>query len=383
MAAARHEQRAGAPAPGDVLTGIGGSAGQYEGVARVVTDLEAALALEPGEILVAPLTDAAWTPLFLVAGAVVVDVGAMNSHAVVVSRELGIPCVLSLDDATERLRRRHAARRRRHGRHGHCHRRTHPSGGQRMTARFEGKVAFVTGGASGLGAAAARRFSDEGAKVVVADINEDAAREVAQGLKDGFAVRVDTSDAAAVEAAVAAAVEHYGGIDTVFNNAGITGPQQILHEMDIENWDHVRAVNGDGVFYVMKYTIAAMLATGGGSIVNTSSTAGLTGQLNISNYTFAKAGIVGLTRSAAIEYAKQNVRVNAIAPTVVWTPLVENFANSAADPEGMRAMMEQFNPMPGIPQPDEVAAVVAFLASDEARWITGHTVPIDGGYCAQ
>ena len=252
-----------------------------------------------------------------------------------------------------------------------------------MTGRFEGKVAFVTGGASGLGAAAAQRFGDEGARVVVADINEAAARDVARGLADGFAVRVDTSDAEGVRAAVAAAVEHYGRIDTVFNNAGITGAQQILHEMDVENWDRVRAVNGDGVFYVMKYTIAAMLETGGGSVVNTSSTAGLTGQVNLSNYTFAKAGIIGLTRSAAIEYAKQNVRVNAIAPTVVWTPLVEDFANKADDPAGMRAMMEQFNPMPGIPRPDEVAAVVAFLASDEARWITGHTVPIDGGYCAQ
>ena len=132
----------------------------------------------------------------------------------------------------------------------------------------------------------------------------------------------------------------------------------------------------------MKYCIAEMLTTGGGAIVNTSSTAGLTGR-HISPYTFAKAGLIGLTRSAAIEYAARNIRVNAIAPTVVWTPLVERFAQTAPDPAAMRAAMENYNPMPGIPKAEDIAAVVAFLASDEAKWITGHTLPIDGGYCAQ
>jgi NAD(P)-dependent dehydrogenase (short-subunit alcohol dehydrogenase family) len=252
-----------------------------------------------------------------------------------------------------------------------------------MNGRFEGKVAFVTGGASGLGAAAAQRFSDEGAQVAVADIDGAAAQKLAASLRDGYAVQLDTSDAESVARGVADAVEHFGRLDVVFNNAGITGAQQILHELDVEDWHRVRAVNGDGIFYVMKYAIEAMLRTGGGSIVNTSSTAGLTGQLNISAYTFAKAGIIGLTRSAAIEYAKQNIRVNAIAPTVVWTPLVQRFAESAPDPVAMRALMENYNPTPGIPTAEDVAALVAFLASDEARWITGHTVPIDGGYVAQ
>jgi NAD(P)-dependent dehydrogenase (short-subunit alcohol dehydrogenase family) len=252
-----------------------------------------------------------------------------------------------------------------------------------MNGRFEGKVAFVTGGASGLGAAAAQRFSDEGAQVAVADIDGAAAEKLAASLRDGYAVQLDTSDAESVARGVADAVEHFGRLDVVFNNAGITVAQQILHELDVDDWHRVRAVNGDGIFYVMKYAIEAMLRTGGGSIVNTSSTAGLTGQLNISAYTFAKAGIIGLTRSAAIEYAKQNIRVNAIAPTVVWTPLVQRFAESAPDPLAMRALMENYNPTPGIPTAEDVAALVAFLASDEARWITGHTVPIDGGYVAQ
>lgn len=249
--------------------------------------------------------------------------------------------------------------------------------------RFTDKVAFVTGGASGIGEGAALRFDEEGARVAVADIDFEAAQAVAKKLRDGLAVEMDAADAASVERAVAATVEHFGRIDVVFNNAGIAGEQQILHEMEVANWDHVRAVNGDGIFYVLKYAIAAMLKSGGGAIVNTSSTAGLTGQLNISPYTFAKAGIIGLTRSAAIEYAARNIRINAVAPTVVHTPLVEKFAKSAPDPDAMWAAMQAFNPMPGMPVPADVAAVVAFLASDEARWITGHTVPIDGGYCAQ
>ena len=249
--------------------------------------------------------------------------------------------------------------------------------------RFENKVVFITGGASGLGEAAARRFDAEGASVAVADIDHDKAQAVAKELRDGLAVEVDTSDAASVQRAVAATVERFGRIDVVFNNAGIVGQQLILHELPVDDWDRVRAVNGDGVFYVMKYTIEAMLRTGGGNIVNTCSTAGLTGQANISPYTFAKAGVVGITRSAAIEYAKRNVRVNAVAPTTVRTPLVENFANNAPDPEAMWELLLNYNPMPGMPTADDIAAAVAFLASDEARFITGHTLPIDGGYCAQ
>ena len=249
--------------------------------------------------------------------------------------------------------------------------------------RFDGKVAFITGGGSGLGEAAALRLAQEGARVAVADIDEASAQRVAAGLPDATAVGVDVSDAPSVQRAVAATVERFGRLDVVFNNAGIPGSQQVLHEMDVANWERVRAVNGDGIFYVMKYAIEAMLRTGGGSIVNTSSTAGLTGQVNISPYTFAKAGIVGLTRSAAVEYAAQGIRVNAVAPTVVWTPLVENFANSAPDPAAMREAMQHYNPVPGMPTAADVAAAVAFLASDEARWITGHTLPIDGGYCAQ
>ena len=249
--------------------------------------------------------------------------------------------------------------------------------------RFENKVLFVTGGASGLGAATARRFADEGAKVAIADINEEAGREYAGSLPDAVALAVDTADPASVARAIQSAVAHYGRIDVIFNNAGIEGEQAGLHEMTVDNWHRVTSVNGDGVFYVLKYGIEAMLETGGGAVINTSSTAGLTAQDNISPYTFTKAGIVGLTRSAAVEYAARGIRVNAIAPTVVMTPLVRRFIENAADPVEMLQRMESFNPMPGIVQPEDVAALVAFLASDDARWITGVTIPIDGGYCAR
>jgi NAD(P)-dependent dehydrogenase (short-subunit alcohol dehydrogenase family) len=248
--------------------------------------------------------------------------------------------------------------------------------------RFKDKVAFITGAASGLGEAAARRFAEEGAKVVVADINAEGAQAVANELPDALAVTVDTSDPASVEQAIARAVDHYGRIDVIFNNAGISGEQQILHEVTLANWQGVRGINGDGVFYVLKYGIAAMLESGGGSIINTSSTAGLTAQPNISPYTFTKAGIIGLTRAAAVEYADKGIRVNAVAPTTVMTPLVEQFIESSPDPAALRERVAAFNPMPGIVEPHDIAAAVAFLASDDARWITGHTLPIDGGYTA-
>jgi NAD(P)-dependent dehydrogenase (short-subunit alcohol dehydrogenase family) len=249
--------------------------------------------------------------------------------------------------------------------------------------RFDDKILFVTGGASGLGAAAAQRFADEGAKVAVADINHEAAERFAAALPDAVSVPVDTSDASSVEAAIATTVEHYGQIDVIFNNAGIPGDQTLLHEMTVDNWQQVTSVNGDGVFFVLKYGVAAMLKTGGGAIINTSSTAGIAAQENISPYTFTKAGVVGLTRSAAVEYAARGIRVNAVAPTVVMTPLVRSYIENAADPVEMRQRMESFNPMPGMVEPEDVAAVVAFLASDDARWITGVTIPIDGGYTAR
>lgn len=249
--------------------------------------------------------------------------------------------------------------------------------------RFHGKTVIVTGGASGTGAAAVRQFGREGANVVVADIDAVAAARVASEFKNAIPVTVDAADAASVEQAVKQSVDRFGRIDIAFINAGIIGLELPLHEIPLDDWHRVCSVNGDGVFYFMKYCIGAMLEAGGGTIVNMSSSSGLTGQKNISPYTYTKAGIIGLTRCAAIEYASHNIRVNAVAPTTVWTPLTERFIEEAPDPAAKRAVLEHYNPMPGSPTAADVASVVAFLASDDSAWITGQTIPIDGGYCAQ
>lgn len=249
--------------------------------------------------------------------------------------------------------------------------------------RFNGKTAYITGGASGLGEAVARRLAAEGARIVVADINEAGAKSVAGQLSDAVAYRVDTSDAVAVEESINACVDHYGRIDIIFNNAGISGEQAPIHESSVENWIRVMSINANGVYYVLKYGITAMLKSGGGTIINSSSVNGLVGIPNIVPYTFTKWGVIGITKSAALEYADKGIRVNAVAPTVVRTPLVDRFIAEAENPEEMEKQMESFNPMPGLPLPDDVASTVVFLASDEARFITGHVIPIDGGFTAQ
>ena len=198
--------------------------------------------------------------------------------------------------------------------------------------RLVGRVAFVTGGASGLGRAAAERFAREGARVLVADIERGGAEALAATLPDATAVEVDTSDAEAVDRAFEVALETYGHIDVLFNNAGIVGPQMPLHETTDQAWRQVMAVNSDGAFHVLRRGIRAMLAGRGGAIVNTSSSTGLAGKPNMAPYSFSKAGLVGLTRAAAIEYAERGIRVNAVAPTAVMTELVAGHIARGARP---------------------------------------------------
>jgi NAD(P)-dependent dehydrogenase (short-subunit alcohol dehydrogenase family) len=251
-----------------------------------------------------------------------------------------------------------------------------------MRQRFSGRVAFVTGGASGIGAAVARRLGEEGARVAVADIDPTAAEKTAAALPDAVAVELDVRIPESVESAVAATVRLLGGPHVVVNNAGVISEQAPVHESTAENWRRVTAVDADGVFHVLKYGIAALLDAGGGVVVSTSSVSGLRGLVGVSPYTFAKAGLVGLTRSVALEYADRGIRVNAVAPSTVVTPLIEAYIADSPDPEGLRAGMATFNPMPGIVEASDVAAAVAFLACDDARFITGVTLPVDGGYTA-
>jgi NAD(P)-dependent dehydrogenase (short-subunit alcohol dehydrogenase family) len=252
-----------------------------------------------------------------------------------------------------------------------------------LSQRLVGKVAVVTGGASGIGLATAQRFAAEGAEVVIADIQADAGRRAASSIKDASSVWIDTADAKSVSDAFAEILGDHGRVDVLFNNAGVDGEQWPLHEMPDENWERVMRVNATGAFHVIREGAAAMLRGRGGSIINMSSSSALSGKPNLAPYTFAKAGLVGLTRSAAIEYADRGIRVNAIAPTVVLTPLVEHFIESSEDPKAMREYVQTMNPIPGMPLPKDVAAVVAFLASDDAAWVTGHTLPIDGGFNAR
>jgi NAD(P)-dependent dehydrogenase (short-subunit alcohol dehydrogenase family) len=193
---------------------------------------------------------------------------------------------------------------------------------------------------------------------------------------------VDTADPAAVDAAIEEALRECGQIDVIVNNAGIVGAQLPLHETDEDSWRRVMAVNADGAFHVLRRGIAAMLRTGGGAIVNMASSTALSGKPNLTPYTFSKAGLAGLTRSAAIEYAAHRIRVNAVAPTAVMTDLVRAHIEQSPDPEATRRLIESQTPIPGLPLPADVAAAVAFLASDDARWITGHTLPVDGGFHA-
>jgi meso-butanediol dehydrogenase/(S,S)-butanediol dehydrogenase/diacetyl reductase len=251
-----------------------------------------------------------------------------------------------------------------------------------MSGRFEGKVAFVTGGASGLGAAAAQRFSDEGAQVAVADIDAAGAEKVAASLRDGYAVQLDTSDARSVARAVADAVEHYGRLDVVFNNAGFNEPMRFL-DITEENFRAIMEVNALGVLIGTQEAARQFLAQGsGGKVVNTASIAGRTGFPDFAPYSASKAAVISLTQAAARALAPHGITVNAFAPGVVATPL---WTKLDADLERMGAGDAGFDSMAagillGRPaQPADIVPTAIFLAAPDSDYITGQVIPIEGG----
>jgi NAD(P)-dependent dehydrogenase (short-subunit alcohol dehydrogenase family) len=251
--------------------------------------------------------------------------------------------------------------------------------------RLQGKVAIVTGGGMGMGRAAALRLAQEGATVVVADINEQAGEETAGEIRTAGSgalfVRTDVAKAGEVEAMVAAAEREYGGLDVIFNNAAIQliGIDTRAHEVEEEIWDRIQSVNLKGVWLCMKYAIAAMLRRGGGSIINNASPTGLVGCAPYDTaYSSAKAGVYGLTRSAAAAYARDNIRINALVPGPMDTPLITKITS---DPQA-RAALEQLTPMGRLGRADEIAGLVAFLASDDASYCTGGIYMADGGLTA-
>jgi len=258
------------------------------------------------------------------------------------------------------------------------------TGGFNMPGRVEGKVALVTGGASGIGRATALTFAREGAKLVIADMNTDGGQQTVhmiteQGGEATF-VRTDVSKAVEVQALISQAVETYGRLDCAHNNAGISGGGRALTaEYAEDTWQQVIAVNLTGVWFCMKYEIPQILHQGGGTIVNTASTAGLTGSRGISAYVASKHGVVGLTKTAALEYAQQGIRVNCVCPGAIQTPMTER---AWSDPE-RRAQVIASEPVGRIGSPEEIAEAVVWLCSNAASFVTGHAMSVDGGYVAQ
>ena len=243
--------------------------------------------------------------------------------------------------------------------------------------RLEGKVAIITGAGSGIGWAAARRFADEGARVVCADISGGES-DIAGRLGDvAVPVRVDVTQAADVQGMIATALDRFGRVDVLLNNAGFGGPHAALADTDEELFDKILAINLKGVFLGMKYAIPAMLDTGGGSIVNTASASGLVGWKGLSCYAAAKAAVVQMTKSAALDYAKTNVRINAICPGMTYTGLAGAKPDDEVPPGGYLP-----TPMARWGEPAELAAAALFLASDEASFVTGAALAVDGGYSA-
>jgi len=243
---------------------------------------------------------------------------------------------------------------------------------------FAGKVAIVTGAGSGIGEACAALLARRGAKVLVADVRAEAAERVAAAVGDAARpYAVDVTDPTACEATVAAAVEAFGRLDVAVNNAGIGGPQALTGDYPLDGWGAVIAVNLSGVFYCMRAEISAMLATGGGSIVNMASILGTVGFAQSVAYVAAKHGVVGMTKTAAVEYARQGIRVNSVGPGFIETPLL-----AAASPE-IVAGVAGLHPLGRLGRAEEVAELVAFLASDRASNTTGAYYLTDGGYTAQ
>jgi NAD(P)-dependent dehydrogenase (short-subunit alcohol dehydrogenase family) len=246
---------------------------------------------------------------------------------------------------------------------------------------FEGKVALVTGAASGIGRATALAFAREGASVVVADVseqgNEETARMIAERGGRALAVRCDVTRAEDVKAALDKTIEAFGRLDVAFNNAGVE-PRRLVPtaEVEEEEWDRIINIDLRGVFLCMKHEIPRMLQQGGGAIVNTSSGAGVIGIKGNPAYTAAKHGVIGLTRAAALDYAAQNIRINAVCPGYIDTPMMARFTGGT--PEG-RAKVISEEPIGRMAQPEEIAATVVWMCSGAASFMVGHALVVDGG----
>ncbi|MDP7588665.1 MAG: SDR family oxidoreductase [SAR202 cluster bacterium] len=255
-----------------------------------------------------------------------------------------------------------------------------------MAGSLDSKTALVTGGGSGIGRAASLAYAKDGARVVVADVNVEGGEETVQMIKEtggeAILVHADVSNPEDTQAMVDQAVGAFGSLDCAFNNAGIGGGRDRLLTADYleEDWDRVISINLKGVWLCMKAEIPQMLKQGSGAIVNTASIAGLVGLSGTVAYVAAKHGVTGLTKAAAMEYAKSGIRVNAVCPGYIETPLVQGIFDRV---EGYRERVAARHPMDRLGEPEEIAQAVVWLSSDAASFVTGHNMPVDGGYMAQ
>ncbi len=244
--------------------------------------------------------------------------------------------------------------------------------------RFTGKVAFITGAASGIGRATAVAFAAEGARVAILDRTAEALRETESAVKvaggEVLAIACDVSKPKEVEAAVAQAVEAFGRIDCAFNNAGVENKAAQLHEIDLEEWDRILNINLRGTFLCMKHEIAQMVRQGGGVVVNTSSGAGIRGVAGGASYAASKHGMIGMTTSAALDYAKQNIRVNCVLPGNIATPMMDRFTG------GDLQKAIDLEPVGRLGKPEEIAEAVLWMCSDLGGFVTGASIVVDGGW---
>ncbi|WP_158818095.1 glucose 1-dehydrogenase [Methylocapsa sp. S129] len=250
-----------------------------------------------------------------------------------------------------------------------------------MNLSFDNKVALVTGAASGMGLATAKAFAEAGAAVALADVNETAVRSAAEDLAavghKAIGIRCDVADEAEAAIMVQQTVATFGRLDAAFNNAGVQAPPSDMADEAAEEFDRVNAINLRGVWACMKHELRHMREQGSGAIVNCSSLGGLVGLPSRAAYHASKHGVIGLTRSAALEYAPRNIRINAVCPGIIDTPMVAGMLVSQS--EAMKEMMKDV-PIGRLGRPEEIAAAVLWLCSPDASFVIGHALPVDGGY---
>lgn len=253
--------------------------------------------------------------------------------------------------------------------------------------RLKGKVAIVTGAAVGLGRAIALRMVEEGAQVALLDVNDDAGIAFAQELSicglSAWYWHCDVSREAEVMAVFGEVVDRFGRLDVLVNNAGVAGANKPTHELTEAEWDRVQAINVKGVFFGVKHAVAPLRKAGGGSIINLSSIYGLVSAPDVPAYHASKGAVRLMTKTDALLYAPDRIRVNSIHPGFIWTPMVDGFLRGQGDVAAGRAAVDALHPLGHIGEPDDIAWGAVYLASDEAKFVTGAELVIDGGYTAR